>query len=201
MSLDHALWATLHFEGGKADAPLDHGGRTDHGVTQATYDRWRVHQGFSPGKDVWTITKDEVLDIYAEGYWDTTDCDALDALDERLSLIVFDAAVHHSPMASVRFLQQALGAGLSADGIFGPQTLHQVQHAWATGAAEDVLEKCLDQRQQKMDNIVRNDPRQEVFARGWRNRVNTLRQLVLTPDPLTVTLAKVVGPDPLAHFT
>lgn len=171
MTLDEALPMILAFEGGKVDDPDDAGGRTNHGITQRTFDAWlKEHQ--QPSRDVWTITPDETATIYRVRYWDAIDGDGLAALSGKLALCVFDGAVNHGVGLSARMLQRVVGA--TADGVIGPKTLDLVQTHLAVRGEPPVLTDYLKRRVAIYQNIIANNLPQQKFARGWRNRVNSL---------------------------
>ena len=65
---ERALEFTLRWEGGKVDDPHDHGGRTNRGITQRTYDGWRSDHDL-PARDVYLLEEDELQDIYRTLYW------------------------------------------------------------------------------------------------------------------------------------
>ena len=114
----NALAFTLKWEGGlegKSDDPTDRGGRTKAGITQIAFDSWLRSMNATPGRDVWTITPDEISAIYEERYWLPCRCDQL---PDKLDLCMFDAAVNHGVRKAVQFLQRS--AGVVDDGDFGP---------------------------------------------------------------------------------
>lgn len=152
-------------EGGKSDTPGDRGGRTAYGITQATFDNWTQHTG----RDVWTITQDEVAAIYRRRYWDLTQCDKL---PKGLDLCVFDSAVQHGPVNAIRFLQRAVG--VEADGAFGPDTLGALLAAVAAGKVPTLIDAYLATRQAFYAAIVGHDPSQAKFVHGWANRITAL---------------------------
>src|SRR5512140_3767826 len=95
-----ALALVLEFEGGKVDDPKDRGGRTAYGITQDAFDLYcQIHR--QPERDVFTITQDEVADVYHEKYWEAGSCDEI---PWPLSLVHFDARVNHGPAHARRFL-------------------------------------------------------------------------------------------------
>ncbi len=63
------------------------------------------------------IDRQTVRDIYFINYWKAAGCSEL---PQALALMHFDAAVNHGVGAAIRFLQQAVGAGV--DGEIGPDT-------------------------------------------------------------------------------
>jgi murein DD-endopeptidase MepM/ murein hydrolase activator NlpD len=166
---DMALQFTLKWEGGFVDDPDDLGGRTNRGVTQATYDRWRASQNLKP-KDVKTITQQEAHDIYRQKYWrweSRTDqmCDALEVAD-------FDTCVNFGVAGATMFLQEIFG--LQMDGIFGPKTLAAVLANNNKDSAIRLVQARIRYRHQR----VRENPSQKEFLQGWLNRDNDLLKLV-----------------------
>ena len=81
---------TLKYEGGRSNDPHDPGGRTMEGVTQRTYDMYRVKKALGR-KDVFTMGAAERDDIYRNEYWDLVNGDVLRAGED---LCVFDFAVN-----------------------------------------------------------------------------------------------------------
>ncbi|HSD65354.1 MAG TPA: glycosyl hydrolase 108 family protein [Vicinamibacteria bacterium] len=164
-ALQASLSFVLRWEGGYVDHPADPGGRTNRGITQAVYDRWRVQQGLTP-RHVGLIEDAEVEVIYETGYWVPPRCDLL---RRRLDLVQFDTAVNMGPVRAVRLLQGVLGCGV--DGAFGPRT--------ARAAAEcglgPTVEAYCEARLAYYLRLVGTRPDLRVFLRGWTNRVNALR--------------------------
>lgn len=165
-----ALAFVLRWEGKLSDDPIDRGGRTAYGLTQRTFDSWLAERNAHPGRDVWTITPQEVSAIYEERYWDTCKCDQL---PDKIDLCVFDASVNHGPRKSIQFLQGA--AGVVDDGVLGPQTMRAIDQDKSAGRLEYLLVGMLKAREQLYAAIVDNDPKQSRFLKGWLNRLNSLR--------------------------
>lgn len=90
---DKAFSFTLKWEGGQVENPNDPGGRTNLGVTQATFDSWRDSQGL-PREDVFNITKDEAAQIAKVQYWDIMGLDRVATRDEALAIALFDWGFH-----------------------------------------------------------------------------------------------------------
>jgi lysozyme family protein len=161
---EKALHFALRWEGGLSDHPDDPGGRTMRGVTQATYDAWRTEQGKSR-QDVATITEDEVQTIYRENYWRVAACERLRSA---LDLVQFDTAVNMGPRRAVRILQSAVGT--TVDGVFGPLT----QAACDACTLPDAITRYCDIREGIYRRLAQR-PGQNVFLRGWLNRLDDLR--------------------------
>ena len=89
MSFDDALAFVLKREGGRVDDPKDRGGRTNRGVTQRVYDRYREQHDLPPA-DVWDILPAEVKAIYRAGYWDAVKGDTLSESSPEIALATFE---------------------------------------------------------------------------------------------------------------
>jgi lysozyme family protein len=99
------LDVVLGYEGGYSDHPKDPGGATLNGVTQGTYDAWRVQQGLSK-RPVRQMEAWERNAIYQRNYWDVVNGDTL-ALG--VDLAVFDPAVNSGPARAKKWLMASLG--------------------------------------------------------------------------------------------
>jgi lysozyme family protein len=161
----------MRWEGGYVDHPDDPGGRTNKGVTQKTYDRWRTRQGL-PTRHVRLVEDDEVETIYASGYWVPPRCDLL---QRQLDLVQFDTAVNMGVGRAVRLLQAALGCDV--DGDFGPQTANAASGCELAGT---IIAYC-DEREAFYRRLAERRPRLGVFLKGWLNRLNALRSEVGLP--------------------
>lgn len=159
------LTFTLQQEGGYSDNPADHGGATDYGITQGTYDNYRSTHGM-PLQPVNSITFTEVQMIYNINYWLPTLCASL---PQPVDLCVFDTAVNSGPQRAVKMLQQAVG--VEQDGLIGPGTLA------ATNALTPlaVATQFCDEREAYVRGIAASQPSQQMFLNGWLNRVDALR--------------------------
>lgn len=92
-AFDRAFSFTLKWEGGRVDNIHDPGGRTNLGVTQATFNAWRDSQG-QPREDVFNITRQEAAEIAKVRYWDAMGLDDIAARDENLAVALFDWGYH-----------------------------------------------------------------------------------------------------------
>ena len=147
----------LRREGGYVNHPKDRGGPTKYGITQANLDAWLASQA-----SVRRIHEDTARLIYRRNYYLAP---KIDQLPPALQPFLFDCAVNHGPSRAVKFLQRACEA--KPDGRIGPATLAQVDKY----APEGLIRAMIDLRRNFYLNIVRNDPSQKVFLRGWLNRL------------------------------
>jgi lysozyme family protein len=164
-----ALPFVLRWEGGYVNHPADPGGATNKGVTQKAYNNWLERQGRASA-DVRNLSDAEMAAIYEEEYWTPARCERL---PRPLDQVQFDTAVNMGVGRAVRFLQEAVGA--KVDGGFGPATLKCVQQADPSAA----LEQYLSIRERFYRKLVDDKPSLGVFLKGWLNRLDALRSLVL----------------------
>lgn len=169
--LQTALVFTRREEGGFVDNPEDHGGATNFGITQATYDRYRGSKGLSL-QSVRLIADAEVEDIYAQMYWATAHCQEMPL---RLAVCHFDWSVQHGPDGAIQTLQEALG--IEEDGVFGPETRASLQHAEGANFTAFVSD-YLELRRTWYRADVARDPTQEQFEDDWLGRVDRLAEYI-----------------------
>lgn len=167
-TLATALQFTLKEEGGYVDNPADHGGATNHGVTQATYDAWRDSQK-QPHQGVLSISDAEVQGIYNLMYWAPAHCDRLSAA---LSICQFDWCVNHGAKGATVTLQQALN--VTADGAYGPGTAA----ALATQDQGTFWQSYNSLRRNWYRAWAQAHPDQVQFLKGWLARVDRLDTFV-----------------------
>ncbi|NJK64755.1 MAG: secretion activating protein [Synechococcaceae cyanobacterium SM2_3_1] len=175
-NFERALAFTQQWEGGfvvRASGDLSHhpndpGGRTNLGITQATYNQWRRSKQLSP-QDVLWIQPQEVKWIYWENYWIPSKCPEMVL---PLAVAHFDTAVNFGVGGSTKFLQSVWGVGV--DGIWGPITQGAFEKANTKETAQTIVEARIRYRYQR----VAQSPSQRVFLQGWLNRDNALLALV-----------------------
>lgn len=163
-----ALQFTLPAEGGAVDNRVDPGGRTNKGIIQSVYNTYRDRKGLSRN-DVFDIADSEVHEIYFTMYWKPAQCESMVL---PLAVVNFDTAVNFGVTGAIQFLQEALG--LSADGIFGPQTQSSLQSNNRKNTALNIINGRIAYRHQR----VAENPSQNLFLQGWLNRDNHLREFI-----------------------
>jgi lysozyme family protein len=171
-----SLRFVLKWEGGLSNDPDDRGGLTKWGVTQATYDRYRKAKGL-PLQPVAKMTETEMREIYWSYYWQPV---IGDAHANPLALALFDTAVNMGVGTAIKLLQRAINDLLpkerwvTVDGKIGEQTL---KAAKSLDAKRLALQLC-NRREERYYAIVRANPTQQKFLRGWLNRLNDLRRSI-----------------------
>lgn len=169
---DRIIKKTLEVEGGYVNHPLDRGGATNFGITQRTYDEYRDGKGLA-NSDVKDISMGEVEEIYFYEYWLKTRCNEIPA---PLNMLLFDASVNHGPRNAIRLLQRATGS--KVDGLLGPKTIAAAERL---SADQDLATMSFtDHRRAFFEAIIKRDPSQEVFRRGWMRRLDIIAGFVNT---------------------
>ena len=157
-SNDPIFLADLSFvlarEGGLVDNPKDPGGRTNQGITQRVYDRWRGQQG-RPIQDVALIAQEELRAIYYTGYY----APLISLASPDLSLLAFDTAVNMGLTRAILWCQACRTAPFPRDAFL-----------W--------------KRKDAYREIVREHPVLREFLAGWYQRLRILRRYLGMPaDP------------------
>jgi lysozyme family protein len=152
------------WEGGFVDDPIDKGGATNMGITIGT---WR-QVGYDKDGDG-DIDKQDIKLLDAKDfnrvlrlYWDRWRADEIK--DQKIANILVDW-VWGSGKWGVVIPQRLLG--ITADGKVGSITLTALNN-------QDPIEfhkKIYARRIQFLDDIVKNNPSQKRFIKGWKNRL------------------------------
>lgn len=164
MTFATAMVHILKEEGGYVSDPVDRGGATNMGITQKSYNEWRIAQTL-PVVDVKDIPPVEVENIYRERYWTPARCPAL---TNRVALAHFDAAVQHGVERAAKLLQRSVG--VVEDGVIGPATISAAN----TIPEDRCLALMLMERRAFYLGIVASRPEQEKFLLGWTKRLRHL---------------------------
>lgn len=182
-----ALALVLKHEGGYANDPVDRGGETYRGVARRFHADWagwkridglRGKPGFPNSLDSDNTLQKLVAEFYRKNYWAPVQGDKLS--DDALAQELFDTAVNMGVRRAVRFFQEALNLlnrnqknydDLVADGWLGAKSLAALNVLLVADKNPRYLIKLMNALQAAhYVEIMRNDPTQERFARGWLNR-------------------------------
>lgn len=158
MSFAKALAFTFKEEGGLANVTDDAGGLTKYGIADM---RDHVPDGMTdvdgdgkPDTRIKDLTREQAAEIYFRDYW--LEC-ACNRLPEPLDLLVFDAAVNHSPTLALKFFTRA-GGDLQDYGTTLP-----------------TCKDYIDQREAFYKMLVVAKPTQQKFLKGWLKRIADCR--------------------------
>lgn len=190
-----AFHGTMEAEGvsksnpcGYSNHGADRGGETVFGIARNFHPNWpgwqivdaaKKRPGF-PGNISHTELWPLVEEFYAEHFWKEWGGDVIPS--STICEEMFDTAVNAHPRRAVRFLQEALNLlnmneqkwkDLEIDGRFGPNTFKAVEACLSGWRGERYLYRYLNMLQgEHYIEIMRKRPSQEVFARGWTERVD-----------------------------
>lgn len=159
--LDKCLDYIFKVEGGYSNHPNDKGGATKYGIIQAEARR----HGYTG--DMKNFTKDKAKEIYTKDYYYKNKLDQIK--DDRVALSVFDWTVNSGGAKKEiqKMLNNEYGYNLSTDGVIGEQTL-----AALNAVNPDSLLKSISTTQRNYyDALVRKDPKNKSFQKGWHNRI------------------------------
>ena len=163
-------------EGGYGNNTADRGGETNYGISDK---RDGVADGLTdvdgdgkPDTAIKQLSKQQASKIYYRDYWLAAHCDEIAVAAPKLSIVLMDAAVNHGVGTAKRLLQRA--AQVKEDGVIGPKTIGVI------ALRGDVLAGILlDVRESYYRAIVKTDPAQGRFLRGWLKRLSDLNQFIL----------------------
>jgi lysozyme family protein len=180
----------LGIEGGHVNNPADRGGETKYGISlrflvaegridldgdgRADFDLDR--DGDIDGADIRLLSPQQALNLYYHCFWERLD---LGSLPRPLDGAVFDQAVNGGGVSAGKILQRALNRmstlpGLRVDGDLGPATRKAVSRVLAVNRIPDLILKYRQEAELRYQDIVRRDPSQVVFLKGWAARARRL---------------------------
>lgn len=165
-------------EGGFVDDPLDSGGATNWGVTEA------VARAAGYGGRMADMPRSVAFEIYVGRYWDSVGGDQLADMSNAITEEVVDTAVNMGPTRAGTFLQRALTTlnnrgrlypDLVVDGQIGPATLRALA-AYLAHRDERILRRALDCLQgASYIELAERREKDERFLYGWlSHRVGAL---------------------------
>jgi lysozyme family protein len=165
-TFDKCLKLVFAAEGGFSDNPADRGGSTNFGISSAFL------ESIGSDKTPEELTQDEARELYQHYFWTPVQGDDL---PPPVALVIFDMAVNSGVKTAVRRLQYVLNnyQGADLDGVMGPRTLSAAQIAYHL-YNKIFLGELLNSRREYYADLIRKNPSQGVFARGWNNRLNKL---------------------------
>ena len=154
----------LRWEGGFVDDPMDRGGATNKGITIGTFRNFYGKE--ATVEQLKNITDEQWLHIFKSGYWDKWKADDIE--NQSIANIVVDWAWGSGAATSIKQVQKILG--VAVDGIVGDDTLTAINIA----GQRSLFVKIHNRRIEFVENIVKRDPSQARFPKGWKNRINSL---------------------------
>ncbi|MEM7195357.1 MAG: glycosyl hydrolase 108 family protein [Pseudomonadota bacterium] len=176
----------IQVEGGYVDDPQDSGGETYKGVARRHHPGWNGWQDIDAAKDsddfpdnLDSISRlqQRVKQFYKSQYWDRIAGDRIP--DQTIAEEVFDTGVNMGMRRAARFLQESINLldrnqtpGLVVDGDIGTKTLRALKSSIAADRSNRWVVLFLNLFQgQRYIEVLKLNPVNEKFARGWLKRV------------------------------
>ena len=168
-----SILKTLVHEGGYANNPVDPGGETYRGVSRKNWSNWAgwaIIDGYKSNASFpHILDSDEnlqnlIIEFYREGFWK----DLWSQIDSQaIADKLFDLGILFGVHTSVAILQTT--AGVTADGLFGVNTLAAVNQHDATS----LLSMYKANLATHAFNVVAANPSSRIFLKGWVDRINS----------------------------
>ena len=177
---------TLEYEGvsskstGYVDHPNDKGGATKFGISLSFVVDTNDLETFDTNndlvlnkEDIKNLTFEQAVLAYKKYFWDYYDLDNIE--DNKKCFLVFDAAVNHGYKGATKLIQKtlnSLGYKLSVDGLYGPKS----KAALIDAPVSEFIPLFQEKRTALYKAIVANNPSQQVFLKGWLNRIKNINK-------------------------
>jgi lysozyme family protein len=178
-SFRDAFYHIIRIEGTLyADHPQDRGGPVKFGITLPVLREFRQSKILG-AHDIKDLKLFEAMEIYKTMFWDLLSLDKVK--DPKMALAIFDNAVNCGPGTAVKLVQTSINKAspwvgqVPEDGVMGSETL-------ATLNSIDRVQfgfQFFKGAQARYISIVKKDPTQMVFLRGWLNRTYEILENIL----------------------
>lgn len=161
----------LKWEGGFVNDPIDRGGATNMGVTLNTWKSVGYDKNGDKKidvKDLKLLSKEDVVKkVLKPYYWDKWRADEIN--NQSIANILVDW-VYTSGKYGITKVQAMLN--LKPDGVVGNKTLSAINDY---PNQRQLFQRIKNERLAFIDRIVKNNPSQRRFLKGWKNRVNAFK--------------------------
>jgi len=178
MTFEHAFDELILIEGGYSNNPLDSGGKTKYGITEALA-RKLGYKG-----DLLDLTVNQAKQMYKSEFWDKLKLDQIDVISSLIAREMFEVGVNSGLRVAAIFLQRSLCvfnrnqndyADSIIDGAIGPATIEALKAFKRVRGDEGIkiLWRAMNCLQGSFLICLAEDrTKDEVFIYGWiRNRV------------------------------
>lgn len=170
-NIDNLIQHIIKWEGGNrfTNDPLDRGGATKYGIALNTLksNHYDInHDGKVNVDDVKSLQLDDFKHILKVHYWDRWKADMI--VNQSIANLVVDW-LWGSGKYAIIYPQRLLG--VPADGIVGMKTINALNGT----NQKDIYNKVWEARKKFYYNIVKSNPSQAKWLKGWLNRLNDLK--------------------------
>ena len=157
------------WEGGVSNHPNDLGGFTNMGITLQTYRLYCRRKGYPEATEerLVNLTVEELTDILKSMYWDVCKADLID--NQSVANAIVDWAWNSGTGTAIKEVQRIVG--VKEDGIVGCITIPAIN----SRSPLPLFGKIKQERIAYIDRICEKRPANEVFYKGWMNRINDLQ--------------------------
>jgi len=177
MNIESMLDDLIEIERGFVDHPADKGGPTKYGITIPALNEYTGKHNSSI--DIQRLKEATARELYKELYYRKP---KINRLPNLIQPIVFDMAVNHGYKTAIQLMQsQLLADGYpinKVDGVIGAITLHAAGLA-CLDLGTVFLNNLINRRIARYKAIIKHDPSQKVFEKGWLARAETFRPEVM----------------------
>lgn len=184
---EEALKKILIIEGKYSNDPIDNGGETYKGIARKFHPHWlgwriidnaKKLESFPGGLDKNKTLQNHVKALYKKQYWDAINGDKMP--NQHIAEEVLDAGVNIGIRRSARFLQESINLlnrnqasqeDLIIDGVIGNQSINALKKTLKLDKSNQYVLILLNIFQgMRYINILRANPSQEKYTRGWIKR-------------------------------
>ena len=156
-------------EGGYTNDENDRGGATNFGITHYDAKKYLGYTG-----DMRNFKKSDAEKIYEKVYYRGNHIDKI--TDDRVALSIFDWTVNSGGkgIKKAQIVANKFGANLVIDGIVGNKTLEAINAI----DPKMFLNEYHEMQRSFYKNLAARDSSQEVFLKGWLNRVEIKEEYI-----------------------
>jgi len=155
------------WEGGYSSDPTDLGnngtGCTNSGITLTTFRKY--YGSKMTCKNLRMMATSQWNYIFKKGYWDKWKADEIES--QSIANLLVDW-YWNSGTYGIKYPQEILG--VVADGIVGKKTIGAIN---GYKDKKELFTKLWERRKKHYEDIVKRNPSQKKFMKGWMNRLNS----------------------------
>jgi lysozyme family protein len=174
-SLDYVLGN----EGGWSNNKNDKGGATKFGITLTTLEAWKECE--CTVEDIRQLSANEACKIYENFYWDKYHLNLIS--NDSIATALFDMIINMGPSNAIKLAQKTANMSLRIlpralvveDGAMGSATAIAINMV----DTKDYLVNFQANVKNYYENIVKANPDQVVFLKGWKIRSEKILTLAV----------------------